>query len=161
MGFPFHGTKKCDFVLVLISSVDCFLDVGQQRQFKTSGQSNLKWNRITAAHGRFSRIRQVAPMSTPSHTCFLVPAGVHIPNGISIGSADFAGLTIVTGRETNHATLLARIGHVYVVLRCGLNIIWSVRILELPVFNVPLSWCRSGAGRVLQRRSKLRCQIYR
>jgi len=28
----------------------------------TSGQSNLTYGRITAAHGRFNHIRQVAPM---------------------------------------------------------------------------------------------------
>jgi len=31
---------------------------------KTSGQSNLTKSRIAAAHERFSRIRQVAPMRT-------------------------------------------------------------------------------------------------
>ena len=31
----------------------------------TSGQSNLTQGRIAAAHGRFSRILQVAPMCTP------------------------------------------------------------------------------------------------
>jgi len=32
---------------------------------ETSGQSNLTWGRIATAHGRFSRILQVAPMCTP------------------------------------------------------------------------------------------------
>jgi len=31
----------------------------------------------------------------PSNTQFLGPTRVHIPNGISIGSASFAGLTIM------------------------------------------------------------------
>jgi len=32
---------------------------------KTSGQSNLTQGCIAAEHGRFSRIRQMAPMCTP------------------------------------------------------------------------------------------------
>jgi len=52
----------------------------------TSGQSNLKKDRIAATHGRFSRVRQVVP------ACFSKPTRVHIPNGISIGSAGFAQL---------------------------------------------------------------------
>jgi len=31
----------------------------------TGGQSNLTQSRIAAAYGRFTRIRQVAPMCTP------------------------------------------------------------------------------------------------
>jgi len=38
---------------------------------------------------------------TPSNTWFLRPTHVHIVNGISIGSAVFAGLTIVTDQPTN------------------------------------------------------------
>jgi len=34
------------------------------------------------------------------------------PNGISIGSADFAGLTVVTDRPTEHTTLSVAIGHI-------------------------------------------------
>jgi len=41
----------------------------------------------------------------PSNTWFLGPTRVHNPNGISIGSAVFAGLTSVTDRQT---TLLGR-----------------------------------------------------
>ena len=48
---------------------------------------------IAAAHGRLDHVRQVAPMCTPSNTCFLGATGVHIPNGISIGSAIFSQLT--------------------------------------------------------------------
>jgi len=50
-------------------------------------------DRIVAAHGRFSRIRQVAPMFTPFNTCFLRPTRFHTLNGISIGSVVFAQLT--------------------------------------------------------------------
>jgi len=42
---------------------------------------------------RFNHVRHVAPMCTPSNTCFLRSTGVHIVNGISIGSAVFAQLT--------------------------------------------------------------------
>jgi len=65
----------------------------------------LQKRRITPAHGRLNRIRQVAQICTsPSNTCFLGPTRVHIPNGISIGSAVFARLTIVTDRQTDRQT---------------------------------------------------------
>jgi len=41
---------------------------------------------------------------TPSNTWFRGPTRVHNPNGISIGSAGFAGLTIVTDRQTDRPT---------------------------------------------------------
>jgi len=57
-------------------------------------------------------------------SCFLGPARVHTPNDISIGSAVFAGLTIVTDRQTDrptdHAIPSVPIGRIYIVLRCGL-----------------------------------------
>jgi len=59
----------------------------------TSGQSNLITGRIAAAHGRFSGIRQVAPVRNPPNICFLGPTRVQIPNCISIGSAVFSQLT--------------------------------------------------------------------
>jgi len=50
----------------------------------------------------FARWRQCAP---PYDMCwFLGPIRVHNPNGISIGSANFAQLTIVTDRQTNWPT---------------------------------------------------------
>ena len=48
---------------------------------------------IAAAHGQFSRTRQVLPMCTPSNTCLLGTTPVHTPNTIPIGSAVFAKLT--------------------------------------------------------------------
>jgi len=45
-----------------------------------------------------------ATMWTPFNTWFLWPTRVHIPNGIMIGSAVFAGLTIVTDRQTDRPT---------------------------------------------------------
>ena len=35
---------------------------------------------------------------------FIGSTGVHVPNGISIGSAVFAGLTVVTDRQTDRPT---------------------------------------------------------
>jgi len=46
----------------------------------------------------FARVRQCA---LPSNTGFLGSTRVRIPNGISIGSAVFAGLTVVTDRQTD------------------------------------------------------------
>jgi len=40
----------------------------------------------------------------PIHGSILRPTRVHIPNGISIGSAVFARLTVVSGRQTDHVT---------------------------------------------------------
>jgi len=67
-----------------------------------SGHSCRRKRRIAVAHGWLKRTRQVATMCTPSNrpTCFLGPTWVHNPNDISIGSAVFAGLTIVTDRRT-------------------------------------------------------------
>jgi len=56
---------------------------------------------------------------------FLGLTRVHNPNGISIGSAAFAGLTVVTNRQTNrqtdtqtdHATLIAR-GRIFALCAC-------------------------------------------
>jgi len=57
----------------------------------------------------------------PSNTCFLVPTQVHNPSSMSIGSAVFAGLTIVTDWRTDHATLSVTTGRIYrYVLWCGL-----------------------------------------
>jgi len=40
----------------------------------------------------------------PSNTWFLGPTGVSHPNGISIGTAVFAGLTNVTNKQTHRQT---------------------------------------------------------
>jgi len=40
----------------------------------------------------------------PSNACFLGRTRLHNPNGISIGSAVFAGLTTVSGRSTDPPT---------------------------------------------------------
>jgi len=61
--------------------------------------------KIALAMGRF------AP---PSNRWFLGPILVHNPNGISIGSAIFTGLSTVTDRPTDHATQSATTGRIYV-----------------------------------------------
>jgi len=67
-------------------------------------RSSLTTGRIAAAHRQFSGIRKVTPVCTPPNTCFLGPTQVLNPNGISIGSAFFAGLTTVTDRPTDRTT---------------------------------------------------------
>jgi len=71
---------------------------------KTSCQSNVTQDRIAAANERFSRIRQVAPTCTASNIWSRGPTRVLNPNGISVGSAVFAGLTIVRDRQTDRTT---------------------------------------------------------
>jgi len=59
----------------------------------------------------------------PSNTWFPGPIWIVNPNGISIGSAIFAGLTSVTDRPTDHATRSVTIGRIYVcsnAMRCSL-----------------------------------------
>jgi len=51
---------------------------------------------IAAEHGSFNRIRQVAPISTFIRYTVPWAHASLCPNGISIGSAVFAGLTRVT-----------------------------------------------------------------
>jgi len=52
----------------------------------------LTTGRIAAAHGRFSGIRQMAPICTQPNTWFLGLTRVQIPNDIALGSAVFAQL---------------------------------------------------------------------
>jgi len=61
---------------------------------------------------------------SPSNTWFLGLTQVHNPNGILIGSAVLAGLTTVTDRQTDHATM-------YVVLRCSV----------IMIACLPMPWC--------------------
>ena len=60
---------------------------------------------------RPDHVTHVHPRLIP---CLLRPALVHNPNGISIGSAVFAGLTTVTDRQTDHATRSVTTGRIYV-----------------------------------------------
>jgi len=54
----------------------------------------LTKGRTAAAPGRFSGIRYLSAMCTPSNTCFLGTTRVHNPNGVSIGSAVFAQIAV-------------------------------------------------------------------
>jgi len=73
-----------------------------------------------------------------SNTWFLGPIQVHIPNGITTGSALFPGLTIVTDRQTSHANKEAK-SHVSVIMtdlrsRCG-HYIFVLWFLLLSFFH--------------------------
>ena len=61
--------------------------------------------------------RPMGELDPPSNTWFSGPTRVLNPNGISIGSAVFAGLTSVTDRltdrPTDHATRSVAIGRMY------------------------------------------------
>ena len=51
----------------------------------------------------------------PSNSWFLGPIQAHNPNGISIGSAVFAGLTTVTDRQTDRPRYsVGKMDHIYV-----------------------------------------------
>ena len=65
---------------------------------------------------------------TPSNIWFPVPTRVLNPNGISVCSAVFAGLTSVTDRLTYHTTESVIVGRIciYVVLRCGLKMVTAI-----------------------------------
>jgi len=63
-------------------------------------------------------LQKIAPShggsGSPSNTWFSGPTRVLNPNGISISSAIFAGLSSVTDRQTDHATRSVTIGRIYV-----------------------------------------------
>jgi len=89
---------------------------------------HLEWfGCFCTAHGReflyFTMGRafplDITPLNGgPESPWFLGPTQVHNPNGISIGSAIFAGLTTVidqqTDRQSNHSTLSVTLGCTYV-----------------------------------------------
>jgi len=91
-------------------------------RFITSGQSNLATGRIAAAHGRYSLYLTVGRPSLSKlpltvgdldpHLIqwFLEPTPVHIPKAMSIGSAAFAGLTVVTVRQTDRPRYIGNDG---------------------------------------------------
>jgi len=64
----YHYILVCRQQNLLNRSVTFIVKKKLWQQLKTSGQSNLTKGRITVAHGRFSRIRQVATMCTPCST---------------------------------------------------------------------------------------------
>jgi len=79
----------------------------------------------------FRPVSIVKPFLASSHggsgpltnTWLLGPTRIHIPNGISISCAVFAGLTIVTDRQTDrppYSVDNSMAASAYVVLRCSL-----------------------------------------
>ena len=64
---------------------------------------------------------------------FLWPTGDIFRNGITIGSVAFAGLKVMTNRQTDHTTLSVAMDCIYLVLHCGLIIL----IMQMPVFMLP------------------------
>ena len=65
------------------------------------------------------------------------PVHAHNPNGITIGSAVFAGLSSVTDRRTDHATQSVTVGHIYVrsaamhlIITNRLNVTDNGRVLK-------------------------------
>ena len=67
----------------------------------------------------------------PSNTRFPGPTRVLNPNGISIGSAIFSGLTSVTDRQANHATRWVMLDSDYLVYRILLKSIVTVRTVAI------------------------------
>ena len=71
---------------------------------------------------------------TPSKTWFLEPTQVLNPNGISNGSAVFAGLSTVTDRQTDrprYSVCNNMAASTYVVLQCGLIMQRNLQFLKL------------------------------
>jgi len=89
----------------------------------TSGQSNLTkgciWTVLPIFHnGQPFPFKTVLPAEElASHTWFLGPTRLHKPNGISLSSAIFVGLTIVTDRP--RYSVCKNRPHRYLVLQCG------------------------------------------
>jgi len=86
------------------------------KQCKTSGQSNLTRGRIVAAYGRYSLYFTMSrpfplkitsshgDLDPPSNTWFLWLIQIHNPKGISVDSAVFVRIKIVTDRQTDRQT---------------------------------------------------------
>jgi len=105
---------------VITPYIDYNGNIGQKTNTKTK---NGHKNNITSDHcnltkkatspphtdGSFARWHQCA---LPCNTCFLGPTRVLNPNGISIRSAVFTGLTTVTDRQTNRPRYFP--GRIYV-----------------------------------------------
>ena len=67
----------------------------------TSHHYNVERHQLTNECLKILKLPQCKPLS---NTCFLGPTRVHNPNGISIGSAVFAEITIVIDRQTDRQT---------------------------------------------------------
>jgi len=85
-------------------------------------------NSIWISSAVFTQLMKEVPVlyfkSAPSNTWFLGTTQVHNPNGILICSVDFCRVHDIdrpTDRQTGHTTPSVTIGHIYIVLRCGLK----------------------------------------
>jgi len=97
-----------------------------------------RFRRFCTAHSRVtlyytmgrlspSKLLFIWEILTPSKTQFLEPTWVYNPNSISIGSAVFAELTIMTDRP-RYSICNNRPVSMYVVLQCGLKITKILKI---------------------------------
>jgi len=93
------------------ATLDCFCS----RPFGTLVDSMLRNLDVRAARNgawrRTGKSRRHLPQkcSFPLSDLILAPTRVHISNGISIDSAAFARLTVVTDRKTERQTTLLRL----------------------------------------------------
>jgi len=124
-----YGTVWAYICLLLLASLICCSRTEPKTE-QVHGQSNL----TKRPHRHCTRrIQSYSPgransakRALPSNAWFLGPTRAQNSNGISIGSAVFAGLTIVSDRQTDqpHYTPSVTIGRVYVayvVLPCTLK----------------------------------------
>jgi len=104
------------------------LDTGHTRVDRPHGTSIglAAFAQLTAYSSYTLQWSALRPQNCPSAGYLdpqVVPcqSRVHNPNGIATASAVFAGLTIVTDRQTDHASVSVTVGCICVVLWCGLT----------------------------------------
>ena len=94
-----HGRESLYFRMAAPSALK--IAPLQYMEVKEEAQDREGWRAKCQKPTGNSRRLERWGISTPSNTWFLGPTRVHNPNGISIASAVFAGLTIVADRPTN------------------------------------------------------------
>jgi len=123
-----------------------------------------RFSRFFAAHCReslyFTMDRPSPPLKSdpshggsgpPSNTWFLGPTRLQIPNGISVSSAFFAGLTIVTDRPTNtpidHTTVVRFSNRPYLstAMRPNNNMQFITTIFQVWMLRLPRRTYKWGA----------------
>ena len=98
----------------------------------------------------------------PANTGFLGAIQVHIPKGISVGSAVLAQLMIVINRHTNHRTLVTK-GHIW--LSCNRHThsifmtIFHVKLGQLVVPYFSYSTCAEPKKNIRERYDTIRDAI--
>ena len=118
----------------------CFLRPTRVHNPNYKSISSTVFAQITAGRPYTLQWASISPKIASSHRKIWISSNLwflwliwtHNPNGISIGSAVFAGFSCSslvrqtdrpTDRPTGHATRSVTIGRIYVVLRCGLIIL--------------------------------------